>query len=160
MTQNNNQYLSIINRISSQRKHLDLSYQDLADLTGLSKSTLQRYETGGIKNIPLSYIEVLAKALQTTPEYILGWDTNNKQSSKEEQTLIENYRRLDDRGKNAVKATLEYELTQLQQEPTHYYDDEVIMVARGEDIKFKPGGLERMIADAKDPNKPKYNPDL
>ncbi len=63
----------IIQRIKSRRKDLNLSYQTLAERTGLSKSTLQRYETGDIANIPLSKIETLAKGLETTPQYIMGW---------------------------------------------------------------------------------------
>nr|UVY38449.1 MAG: CI repressor [Bacteriophage sp.] len=68
------QMKDIMLRIKSRRESLDLSFQQLADLTGMSKSTLQRYETGGIKNIPLDKLEVLAKALQTSPEWILGWN--------------------------------------------------------------------------------------
>ena len=40
-------------RIAQRRRELGLSYQELADRTGLSKSTLQRYETGSIGSIPL-----------------------------------------------------------------------------------------------------------
>ena len=66
----------IMERIKSRRKSLGLSFQQLADLTNMSKSTLQRYETGGIKNIPLDKLEILAKSLKTTPEWILGRDKN------------------------------------------------------------------------------------
>lgn len=64
----------IVDRIRSKREQLGYSYQDLAELTGMTKSTLQRYETGDIKNIPLSRIKILASALQTTPEWIMGWN--------------------------------------------------------------------------------------
>ena len=59
-------------RIKRRRKELGLSYQELADSTGISKSTLQRYETGSIKNIPLDKLDVLAEGLQTTALFILG----------------------------------------------------------------------------------------
>ena len=39
---------NIIARIKKRRTDLDMSYQELANKTGLSKSTLQRYETGSI----------------------------------------------------------------------------------------------------------------
>lgn len=68
----------IVDRIKKRRQELGLSYQDLANETGLSKSTLQRYETGAISNIPLSKLSVLAKALQTTPAYIIGMDMENQ----------------------------------------------------------------------------------
>lgn len=59
-------------RIASRRKELGLSYQELADRTGISKSTLQRYETGSITSIPLKKLDVLVKGLETTAENILG----------------------------------------------------------------------------------------
>lgn len=66
----------IINRIKNRRIELDLSYQDLSDLTGISKSTLQRYETGFIKKVPITQIEVIAKALNVSPGYLMGWEDN------------------------------------------------------------------------------------
>lgn len=64
--------LAIINRIKTRRLELGLSYQDLAEKTGMSKSTLQRYETGAIKNIPLDKLEVLADALKMDPVRLIG----------------------------------------------------------------------------------------
>lgn len=49
------------------------SYQQLADKTGLSKSTLQRYESGAIQSLSLGKAEDLAKALNITPAELLGW---------------------------------------------------------------------------------------
>ena len=66
----------IIKRIKERRQALGLSYQDVADATGLSKSTLQRYETGAIRKVPINQIEDLARALHTTPSYLMGWDDN------------------------------------------------------------------------------------
>lgn len=64
----------IIERIKERRIELGYSFQDLADLTEMSKSTLQRYETGGIKNIPLDKLKILAKGLRVSPEWVMGWD--------------------------------------------------------------------------------------
>lgn len=63
---------TIAARLRERREALGYSYQQLADLTGMSKSTLQRYETGAIKNIPLARLETLTTALKTTPEKLLG----------------------------------------------------------------------------------------
>ncbi len=60
-------------RIKSRREELGLSYQDLANLTGISKSTLQRYETGDIKNFPVGKLPDLAHALRTTEYELTGW---------------------------------------------------------------------------------------
>lgn len=76
MTRNHIQNEMIIQRIKSRRKELGLSYQQLADRTGLNKSTLQRYETESIANIPLKRLNQLADGLETTPQYILGFKSN------------------------------------------------------------------------------------
>lgn len=65
----------IVERMKSRRLELGYSYQDLADKTGMSKSTLQRYEAGAIKNIPLDKVKDLARGLSVTPEWLMGWDS-------------------------------------------------------------------------------------
>lgn len=64
----------MMERMKQRRKELGYTFQDLANLTQMSKSTLQRYETGGIKNFPLSRLEALSQALETSPEWLMGWD--------------------------------------------------------------------------------------
>lgn len=56
-------------RLKERRLFLNMTYQDLADKTGISKSTLQRYETGGIQNLPYDKIFILSEALEVRPEY-------------------------------------------------------------------------------------------
>lgn len=82
------QMQEIVARIKTRREDLGLSFQQLADLTNMSKSTLQRYETGGIKNIPLDKLEVLARALSTTPEWILGW---NREITDLDKTILSRF---------------------------------------------------------------------
>ena len=52
-----------------------LSYGELANLTGIPKSALQRYATGVTRKIPLDRIEAIADALAVPAAEILGWDT-------------------------------------------------------------------------------------
>lgn len=51
----------------------NISYGELSKETGIPKSALQRYATGETEKIPISRIEILAKALHTTASYIMGW---------------------------------------------------------------------------------------
>lgn len=74
----NNSLNDIRNRISQKKTELNLSYQDMSDKTGLSKSTLQRYITGDIRNLGLDKLEILAKALDVTPSYLMGWEDENQ----------------------------------------------------------------------------------
>ena len=66
-------------KIRERREALGYSYQNLADLTHLSKSTLQRYETGNIGNLPLDKLENLATALECSPAYLMGWENSEAQ---------------------------------------------------------------------------------
>lgn len=95
---------SIMNRIQSRRLELQLSYQDLASKTNMSKSTLQRYETGLIKNMPVDKLGIIAAALDVSPLWLLGLNENNNKLSKEEETHIEYLRKLNDIGKKKVIA--------------------------------------------------------
>ena len=60
-------------RILALIEQKDLSYGELADLTGIPKSALQRYATGSTEKIPLPRIEVIAKALGVSSAYLIGW---------------------------------------------------------------------------------------
>lgn len=48
-----------------------LSYPELEKLTGISKSSLQRYATGATKKIPIDCLEKLAKVLNLDPAYLV-----------------------------------------------------------------------------------------
>lgn len=59
----------IRSRLKERRLFLGMTYQDLSDKTGISKSSLQRYETGGINNLPYDKIFKLAEALEVSTTY-------------------------------------------------------------------------------------------
>ena len=61
-------------RIKQLRKELGLSAHELGEMIGKDRSTIYRYERGEVENATVDVIPRLAKALQTTPQYILGWD--------------------------------------------------------------------------------------
>lgn len=107
---------NIVKRIKKRRLELEYSFQDLADKTNMSKSTLQRYETGAIRNLPLDKLEILATALQTTPAYLMGWENKNSKAensyplSDREYTHITKYRKLDVISKELVDLVIDKEL--------------------------------------------------
>jgi len=107
----------LIERIKERRLKLEMSYQDLSDATQISKSTLQRYETGYIKKVPINQIEILAKALHTTPSYLMGWDAPHSPSlslTQQEETHIKKYRQLDADGKEEIDDLIDVKLAKLQ----------------------------------------------
>lgn len=61
-------------RISVAITQSGLSYVELEKKTGVSKSSLQRYATGGTEKIPIDAVEAIAAATGTDARYLLGWD--------------------------------------------------------------------------------------
>jgi len=52
-----------------------IPYEKLGELTGIPKSSIQRYATGKTKKIPIDALEKLAPHLNVTATYIAGWGT-------------------------------------------------------------------------------------
>ena len=74
-------------RIKSLIEQSEKSYQELEKLTGIKKSSLQRYASGVTTKIPLDVIEKLANAFNVSQEYLMGWE--EKKSSPSEPQLTE-----------------------------------------------------------------------
>ena len=62
-------------RLKRLRKENGLSADELGAMIGKDRSTIYRYERGDIGNATIDVIPRLARALQTTPQHIMGWDT-------------------------------------------------------------------------------------
>ncbi len=60
-------------RIKSLRLSMNATMDDIANAVGVSKSTVQRWESGDIKNLRRDKIAKLAYALHTSPAYLMGW---------------------------------------------------------------------------------------
>lgn len=61
-------------KIKTLRKQKGLTLEQVADIVGVGKSTVRKWETGMIANMRRDKIALLAKALQTSPGYLMGWD--------------------------------------------------------------------------------------
>lgn len=72
---------AVAERILQTMKDKEVSYGDLSEETGISKSALQRYATGETEKIPLDRIEKIANSLGVTSQYILGWDVEEEDVS-------------------------------------------------------------------------------
>lgn len=59
-------------RIRSLRITNDMTLEQVASIVGVGKSTVRKWETGLITNMGTDKIKPLAKALNTTPEFIMG----------------------------------------------------------------------------------------
>lgn len=70
--------MNIGQRIKDRRKELKMSADELGKRIGKDRSTVFRYEKGDIENLPLDVLEPIARALQTTPQYLMGWENVQK----------------------------------------------------------------------------------
>ena len=61
-------------RMKQRRKEIGLSAEKVAERLGVSPATIYRYEKGDIEKVPVDIFAELAKILQTTPAYLMGWE--------------------------------------------------------------------------------------
>ena len=73
-------------RIKNLRQEKGLTLEQVADVVGVGKSTVRKWETGMIANMRRDKIADLAKALGTTPEYLMGWEEKKESPSKVDLT--------------------------------------------------------------------------
>lgn len=68
--------MTIGERIKARRKELGISADKLADAVGVCRSTIFRYENNFISKNPIQILVPIAKELNTTVDYLMGWDEN------------------------------------------------------------------------------------
>lgn len=91
------------NRIKELRKQRGFTLLQLAEQLGVSESTVQRYESGNIKNLKYETMVDLANILACSPAYLMGWIDNDTDHLDElEQKILEVYRILPDSKKIAL----------------------------------------------------------
>ena len=73
--------MTVGERIKLARETKNLSQTDLANACKISKQTLYKYENKIITNIPSDKIEAIANYLSISPAYLMGWETDNKDTN-------------------------------------------------------------------------------
>ena len=66
--------MTVGERIKKRRIELGISAEELAKKLGKSRATIYRYESNFIYNMPASTLIPLAKLLQCSPDYLMGWE--------------------------------------------------------------------------------------
>lgn len=80
--------MTIGERIKQRRKELGISADDLGEKLGVARSTVFRYENGFIEKVPVDVIKTIANALQTTPEYLMGWEEVQKNNDIQTDIVV------------------------------------------------------------------------
>mgnify|MGYP000786380382 CR=1 FL=1 len=112
--------MTVGERMRALRKDRGISADKVAEILGVSRSTIFRYEKGDIDKVPAEQLESIASALKTNVGYLLGWTNNSapgmyecqrdkvcKEYTQGERELIELYRRADEADRLAVNLILQ-----------------------------------------------------
>lgn len=106
--------LKLYDRIRSRREELGMTQDELAQKMGYkSRSTIHKIETGDI-DIAQSTVMRIAEALNTTPEYLMGWVSSNDVVVRDEGTkkFLENFGKLNEINRNQILNIISAFLTQ------------------------------------------------
>lgn len=105
--------MTVGERMKARRKSLGISADKVAEALGVSRSTIFRYEKGNIDKVPAEQLEPIAKVLETTVGYLMGWldepgfcKAGDMELSSTEKELVELYRRADEADRQAVRLIL------------------------------------------------------
>lgn len=127
--------MNIGKRIKERRKELGLSVDDVAIKLNKNRATIYRYESNDIEKLPVDILEPLAKVLNTTPAYLMGWNEIEETLecntlSKNEIELLNKYNKLNDLGKNRL---LDYS-NDLISTPKYLKESFLINAAHNDDL--------------------------
>ena len=68
-------------RIKEQRLKMGYTLAQIADMLNVKEATVQRYESGEIKNLKHDTIVNLANILKCSPAYLMGWTDNTSKDN-------------------------------------------------------------------------------
>ncbi|WP_278554722.1 helix-turn-helix domain-containing protein [Parvimonas micra] len=73
--------MTLGDRVKQKREEMGLSQEELADKMGYkSKTSIHKIEQG-ITDLPLSKVEELAKVLNVTTSYLMGWENKKEENN-------------------------------------------------------------------------------
>lgn len=111
--------MTIGERIKARREELGMTQLELANKIGYSsRSSINKIELN-IQNLKQSKIKAIADALNTTPAYIMGWESDKKIQEakacelfekcygKEAFEIVKKFLSLNDEGRKAVNAMID-----------------------------------------------------
>lgn len=103
--------MNIGERIKYLRNKNDATLEVVGKAIGVSRQTLQRYESGVIGNIPSDKIEKLAEIFNVSPAYLMGWEDKEQISdsiSADEEIITIAAHAVGDLSEESIKKIIEY----------------------------------------------------
>lgn len=147
--------MNVGDRIKQRRIALNIDADELAKRIGKSRATIYRYENGEIENMPTTVLEPIAKALETTPAYLMGWDEDLLQKQKDnrkafaetwnlqffEKEILQSFSQLNDNNK---KKSISYTKNLLSNQQL---ENELDVKAAHNDNAVNPAEQEKISRD-------------
>ena len=98
--------MTVGEKIKEKRIALGMSQDELAQKVGYkSRSSINKIELA--RDLPLSKVEKMARALGTTPSYLMGWN----EKASQEDILLQKYNGLNEEGKEKLIDYADYLLS-------------------------------------------------
>jgi len=64
-------------RLKQERLKKNITLKEIAEYINVKEATVQRYESGDIKTVPYENVVLISEILNTSPSYLMGWDTED-----------------------------------------------------------------------------------
>lgn len=111
---------TIQERIKTRRQEKNKTLAELGEYIGVKEATVQRYESGEIKNIKHEIVVKMADFLECTPQYLMGWvdypnENSNSSLSTSADILLTTFNSLNEAGQDKA---IEY-VTDLADNPKY-----------------------------------------
>ncbi|MEK5528482.1 XRE family transcriptional regulator [Viridibacillus sp. FSL R5-0468] len=78
--------MNVGDRLKKVRNIRNLRLAEVAEMVDKTEATIQRYESGNIKNLKLDIIESLAEIYRVSPAYLMGWESESPITFSHEYT--------------------------------------------------------------------------
>ena len=119
--------------IKTRRKELNITLEEIGDYVGVSKTTVQRWESGNISNMRRDRIKKLSEILRINPDELLGIEIKQE----------ENFVRIPILSKvvAGVPATAQKEITGYEYVPSHWTENDSVFA-----LEIKGDSMEPRIA--------------
>lgn len=93
-------------RIKEARLSKNLTLLEVANKLGVTEATVQRYESGEIKNIKHKTIVQLSNIFGVTPAFLMGWEENDNPSDSDIKTIAAHA--IEDLNEDEIKKVIEF----------------------------------------------------
>lgn len=152
---------TIHSRIKEQRLKLGYTLAQIADMLNVKEATVQRYESGEIRNLKHDTIVNLANILKCSPCYLMGWNEQEPQNDIDTQydliiseiPILEKYIKLNSLGQEKADSYI----SDLIENPKYVSDAEQIDTGyasiaadTGKNGRVKAPDIDTIIALNKD----------